>query len=180
MIKKKELLKTLQGLIVKSEKEEYVTGRGILTGRSVGFSKSKLEKVRPEIESMLREMGIDMSPLTSLEKFTKLKDGTVWNDLSTMDDFKTLDLLLAVSNACEFIINDDMVLQLNIGEMGEIASILIAPSVNRGYEIFGLDDEKWLNRIKESVIGHMYFLTSFKDQAEKEPEEQTSEEKYTM
>lgn len=98
---------------------------------------------------------MDALPLISLATLTTMKDGSTWNQLQSLEDFKTLDLLLACSDACGFIHNDAGTIQRNINEIGDMTSILIS---RYGRSFIGNDDE-WLKAIRESVINRMYFLT---------------------
>ncbi len=155
MLSPKELQSYLSNLFVESAETPYVVGNGIITTMRISFDAEKIEQNKRTIAKMLEEIGIDGKPLISLESLTKLKDGEKWNELQSMEDFQALELLLASSNACGFIQNDDMVKQLNINEVGDLTSILISAA---GPALIG-DTDKWLRLIRETIISHMYFLT---------------------
>ncbi len=155
MLSTKELKTYLCSLFAEKEDTPYVAGNGILTSVRIGFDAEKIEKNKRTIAKMLEEIGIAEKPMISLESLTKLKNGEAWNELQTMEDFQALELLLASSNACGFILNDETIKQLNINEMGELNSILIS---SFGPSLVG-DQDKWLRLIRETIINHMYFLT---------------------
>ncbi len=154
MLNTKEMRATLGDLMAKTTKEPYVAGLGVRTGGLVAFDEAKLEAYKETFANKLCEMGIDEYPLVALSSFTKLKNGKVWNQLQTMEDFEVLDLMVACAAACGFIINDSNVLQMNINEIGAITSILISK-----YGRVGTDDATWLQYFRNLVLKKMYFLT---------------------
>ena len=138
-----------------SDKNNILVGSGITTGYKIAFNKRKVEETKPIIAKILDEIGIVNMPLISLELLTKDKNGEKWNNLENIDDFKTLDLLLAFSDAASFILNNVLVQQMNVNQIGEISSIAI--SYNGRNEIG--DDTKWLKLIR-SFTDKMFFITN--------------------
>ena len=153
MLNSKEVNEYIHKLMIKSTDTPYVAGNGVLTSTHVGFDQVKLEEQKPEIASMLQEIGIENSPLISLERLTKLKNGEVWNQLQSLEDLQALDLLLACANASGFILNNGIIIQMNINEIGDLTSILIS---GMGRSMVG-DDAKWLEEIRNRVVNKMFF-----------------------
>ena len=146
MVEIKKLYKLLSNCMADDlkDKNNLLVGNGIITGRSIGFNKRKVEETKPIIASLLNEIGIVEKPLISLELLTKNKNGETWNNLLNIDDFKTLDLLLAYSDAAGFILNNTYVQQLNVNQIGELSSTVISFD---GRQLVG-DDAKWLEMIR--------------------------------
>lgn len=155
MLSTKDMKNSIMQLFAESQNDPYVVGNGILIGMRVVFDEKKLEESKQTIATILQELGIDEHPMISLSTLTTLKNGEVWNQLQCLEDFQTLELLLACSDACGFIHNDAGTIQRNINEIGDINSLLIS---TYGRSMIG-DDKKWLQSIREAVIGKMYFLT---------------------
>lgn len=155
MLNTKDMKNNIIKLFAESQNEPYVIGHGILTSIKIGFDERKLEANKQAIATILQELGIDEQPMINLSSLTTLKNGEVWNQLSSLEDFQALELLLACSDACGFVHNDTDTIQRNINEMGDMNSILIS---KYGRSMIG-DDNKWLKSIREIVIGTMYFLT---------------------
>ena len=84
-----------------------------------------------------------------------LKSGFAWNQLQSLEDFQALELLLACSDACGFIHNDDDTIQRNIVEIGDLNSLLISSSGR--FMVNSIED--WLRLIRKKVIDKMYFIT---------------------
>ena len=156
MLNSKELYNEITQLFALSEEVPYVVGNGILTSMKIGFDEKKLEHKKQEIADILQSLGVDEQPLIKLSCLTKLKDGQVWNKLESIEDFQALELLLACSHACGFIINDYDTILRNILELGDIPSILIS---RYGRIIIGNEGE-WLRQIREVVIDRMFFFTN--------------------
>lgn len=155
MLNSKDMKNSIIQLFAESQNDPYVVGNGILTSMRIGFDVKKLEKKKQEIAAILQELGIDEHPMISLSSLTTLKNGEVWNQLQSLEDFQALELLLACTDACGFVHNDSATIQRNINEIGDKNSILISAS---GRSMIG-DDDKWLQSIREVVISKMYFLT---------------------
>lgn len=155
MINPKEIENNIIGLFAESKDEPYVVGNGILTHIKIAFSKKKIEENKKDIAVILQEIGIDEHPLINLSSLTKYKDGSFWNQLQTIEDFKALELLLACSDACGFIYNDLDTIERNINSIGDFGSLLISQIGISIYE----DKDEWLKLIKERVIEKMFFLT---------------------
>ena len=154
MINSKELNKNIRDLFAETEEEEFVAGNGIQTNVRIGFNLAKLNEKKQEIAILLRELGVDEHVLIRLSSLTKYKNGETWNNLQSIEDYQTLELLLACADACGFIHNDFATIQRNIAEIGEFNSIVISK--------FGrilMNDEDWLKAIRESIVNNMYFLT---------------------
>ena len=154
MLSTKDLKKTLKSLLPDNYDTPYVCGNGFYNGMRFGFDVEKLEEKKGEIASYLMEIGVDELPLISLASLTKLKDGSTWNNLNTFEDFQALELLVAVSDASGFIINSDVIRQMNINEVSD-DSILLTSFGKLGYKT----DEEWLNEIKKCIVDHMFFFT---------------------
>ncbi len=154
MLSTKDMKKTLVGLLPSSEGVPFVIGNGLFDRMELGFDEKKLEEKKGEIASYLMEIGADELPLVSLASLTKLKDGSTWNNLNTLEDFQALELLVAVSDASGFIINNDVIRQMNINEVGN-DSILLTLFGKMGFET----DEEWVAAVKESIVDHMFFFT---------------------
>ena len=157
MLNSKDIKSKIMQLFAESQDVPYVVGNGILTSMVVGFDERKLRESKQEIATILQELGIDERLMISLSSLTTLKNGEVWNQLQSLEDFQALELLLACSDACGFIHNDVATIQRNINEIGDINSILIS---KYGRAMFG-DDDIWLQLIREIVVDKMYFFTGF-------------------
>lgn len=156
MLTTKEVKDYFMQLIVESQNDPYVIGNGILTNVKIGFDEKKLEGSKQAIATMLQELGVDEHVMIKLSSLTTLKNGDVWNQLKSLEDFQALEFILACSDACGFIHNDVGTIQRNINEIGDLNSILISAY---GRPMIG-DDEKWLEAIREIVIDKMYFITN--------------------
>ncbi len=154
MLNTKEIRFTLGEIMAKNIEVPYVAGLGVRTGGKIAFYEAMLDSYKETLANQLCEMGIGEQPLVSLSSFTRLKNGEVWNNLQTIEDFEALDLMVACADACGFIINNVNVLQMNIAEIGDINSLLISK-----YGRIGMDDATWLKKFKELVLNKMYFLT---------------------
>lgn len=155
MLNSKELKENLINLFVENPDNNYVVGHGILTCMKIGFDENKLGAKKHEIASILQELGIDEAPLISLSCLMTLKSGAAWNQLQSLEDFQALELLLACSDACGFIHNDDDTIQRNIVEIGDLNSLLISSSAR--FMVNSIED--WLRLIRKKVIDKMYFIT---------------------
>lgn len=158
MINSKELLKMLEGLLAKKEEDPFswIFGHGIITEQQIDFDKELLEKSKSKIANILKELGIDENSCTSLENLTKLKNGETWNELQTKEDFEALELLLACSDACGFILNDSITSQSNNLRIGDASSLLTSQFGRRSID--GINDE-WLHTIRDEISKKMYFPT---------------------
>ncbi len=154
MLESKKIKNDIISFFAQNENVPYIVGNGVITGLRIGFDESKLEENKGRIATLLYQLGVSEHPLIRLSSLTKLKDGTVWNKVQTMDDFQALDLLIACSDACGFIHNDMNTIQRNVHEIGDVNSMLISK-----YGRVGIDDETWLQLIRECVINNMYFFT---------------------
>ena len=140
----------------RNQDEPYVVGHGILPGLYF-FNETKLEESKQTIATILQELGIDENTKISLSNLVTLKNGKIWNNLQSLDDFMALELFLACSDACGFIHNDIKNIQENINEIGGINS-----DSNQILE-WGrllLGNDKWLQYIRETIISKMHFQTN--------------------
>ena len=156
MINLKELLEMLFSLLAKNETVPFVFGHGIITEQQIAFDENLLENSKSKIANILKDLGIDEFPCISLEMLTTLKSGETWNELQSKEDFEALELLLACSDACGFIINDTLTAQRNNFEIGDLSSLLTSQFGTRLTE--GFNDD-WLRMIREIVIKEMHFWT---------------------
>lgn len=156
MINPKEIKDDIVQLFAENQDNPFVVGNGILTSIRIAFDEKKLNENKKKIATILQELGIDEHIMISLARLTLLKNGEVWNKLESLEDFQALELLLASSDACGFILNDYATKQRNIAEIGDINSLMITFS---GRDLVG-NDEKWLKIIRESIINNMYFFTN--------------------
>jgi len=151
MLKNDEIIKEIIALFAESDKEPYEVGNGICTNIAIAFNAEKLESKKKYIAELLQETGIGNHPLISLELLTKTSNGETWNNLDDLKDFQALELLLACSHACGFIVNNGSVKQLNINTMGDMNSIVIS---GIGREMLG---DEWLDTFKKVALKNMYF-----------------------
>lgn len=150
----KELKEYIGKMFAKDKNVPMKIGNGILVQNKCGFSEEQLELHKKEIASMLGEIGIHKHILVSLRTLTMLEDGTVWNPLLTLEDFQSLELLLAVSHAYGFLENNEVVMQMNANQLGENSCFM--STAGRSYCV---NDEEWLREIREKVIDNMFFIT---------------------
>ena len=159
MLKANEMKQRVYTLFAENVKNNIVTGNGIVINRKLGFNKEKLDSCKSEFAGYLKEIGADEHQVVSLASLAKTKDGEVWNELQTIEDFQALDLFLGFVNACGFIVNSPEVMTLNINQMGEINSILVSI---HGREFIG-DDKKYMKLIREGVANNMFFISNIKE-----------------
>ncbi|MDE6142317.1 MAG: hypothetical protein K2G03_06905 [Bacilli bacterium] len=157
MINSKYLLEFLTGLLAEDFDKLFILGYGIITEQQVAFDEEVLEKNKAKVARILKELGINELPSITLERLTKLKDGEKWNELQNKEEFEALDLLLACSDACGFIVNNILTVQRNEFELGNVSSILTSDFGERLRN--GINDE-WLRMVREEVIGKMSFSTN--------------------
>ena len=145
-------------LINDPEKDKYVVGKGITTGMAWGFKPNGIEENKGLIANYLKELGLDEKekPYISARDLMTLKDGTLWNELQTYEDYTALDYLLAMACACGFIDNSQGTEIMNVNFIGEGNSIFIS---RHGREFAG-NDKDWLDAIKESCIDHMHYVVN--------------------
>lgn len=155
MLNPREIKDSIMELVVSSIEVPFVAGNGILTNVRIGFDKAKLEANKQRIATMLQELGVDEHPLISLNSLTRLKNGEVWNQLRSLEDFQALEFLLACSDACGFIHNDACTIQMNINELGDLNSLIISGAGRTFFD----NDAQWLESIRSVVVNNMYFLT---------------------
>lgn len=151
----KDMKDNITDLFAGSPDDFFVVGHGILTGMNIAFDHRKLSGAKPDIATILTQLGIDQSPMISLSKLTTSRDGTVWNRLQSIEDFQALELLLACSDACGFIHNDSDTIGRNIREIGDSDSILISQLARSLIS----NDDRWLHLIRKTVVNKMYFFT---------------------
>jgi hypothetical protein len=130
-----------------------IKGKGIILDTTYFFDQEKLNQQMLDIAHLFQELGVGEQPLVRLSSLTKLKNGTTWNNLLTMDDFNTLNILLACGNACDFIINDDDVRKQNKDLIGNLVSHIISTE----YIELGLNQSIWLRIFKDSLANKMIF-----------------------
>ena len=94
-------------ILIASREEEFVPGNGVFLGRTLGFNKQKLESIKKEVAEALMQLGVDEKRLVSLGEMTGFEK------LHNYDDVRSLDLLVAASDACGFIDNSDRIQVLN-------------------------------------------------------------------
>lgn len=156
MLNSKELKDRIVQLFAENESTPYVIGNGIISTMKIGFNEEKLKNEKQKIAEILKSLGVDKYPLIKLSDLTKLKNGDIWNNLQTIEDFQALELLLACSHACGFINNDNNTVRKNIMNLGDIGSISISPL----RKAFINNDDEWLRLIREDVIDGMFFFTN--------------------
>ncbi len=143
----------IKPLIGKNEKNIY--GSGIRPSVHLSFDEAKLEESKQKIADILMEIGIENEAMIKLSSLMTLKNGEVWNDLKTMEDFHALELLLASSDACGFINNSLDIIQMNIHAVGELNSLTLTSA---GISYFG--EGQWLELVRTSVIDKMHYLVN--------------------
>ena len=148
MLKSKEIYDMIKPLIGKNEKNIY--GSGIRPSVHLSFDEVKLEGSKQKIADILMEIGIENEAMIKLSSLMTLKNGEVWNDLKTMEDFQALELLLASSDACGFINNSLDIIQMNIHEVGELNSLALTSA---GISYFG--EGKWFLDTDENVYKYI-------------------------
>ena len=94
-------------ILIASREEEFVPGNGVFLGRTLGFNKQKLKSVKQEVAEILMQLGVNEKELVSLGSMA----GNI--ELHDLDDIQSLDLFVAVSDACGFIDNSDRIQVLN-------------------------------------------------------------------
>lgn len=102
--KKREEFKKI---LIASREEEFVPGNGVFLGRTLGFNKQKLESVKQEVAEILMQLGVNEKELVSLGSMA----GNI--ELHDLDDIQSLDLFVAVSDACGFIDNSEIIQAIN-------------------------------------------------------------------
>lgn len=161
MLSSKDLEKTITQLFAKNQSNPYVVGNGLLQSMRIAFDKKKLDKVKPEIATLLQDLGVDEHPLINLTNLTTLKNGEVWNQLQSLEDWKALELLVACSDACGFIINDSSVKIRNINNLGDNVGLIESDFYYDFADENGhINYDEWLKSIREKVADNMYFLPS--------------------
>ncbi len=153
MLKSKEIYDMINPLIGKNEKNIY--GSGIRPSVHLTFDEKKLEESKQKIADILMEIGIENEDMIKLSSLMTLKNGEVWNDLKTMEDFHALELLLASSDACGFINNSLDTIQTNIHNVGKLNSLALTSA---GISYYG--EGKWLELIRLSAIDKMQYLVN--------------------
>lgn len=103
----REKREVFEKTLVTSREEDFVPGNGVFLGRTLGFNKQKLESVKQEVAEILMQLGVNEKTLVSLGSMA----GNI--ELHDLDDIQALDLFVAVSDACGFIDNSEMIQALN-------------------------------------------------------------------
>ena len=155
MLNSKDVKDSIMQLLPEQDQERFESNGGVLTGLRLHFDKVKLEENMQEVATILKELGIDKHPVTSLAGLTTYENGEVWNELQNAEDFQALELILACSDACGFIHNNGTAIERNLNEIGEMNAILIS---NCGRAMIA-DDKRWTRLIRERVADRMLFLT---------------------
>ena len=94
-------------ILIAIREEEFVPGNGVFLGRTLGFNKQKLESVKQEVAEILMQLGVNEKELVSLGSMA----GNI--ELHDLDDIQSLDLFVAVSDACGFIDNSEIIQAIN-------------------------------------------------------------------
>ena len=103
----REKREVFEKTLVTSREEDFVPGNGVFLGRTLGFNKQKLESVKQEVAEALMQLGVDEKTLVSLGSMA----GNI--ELHDLDDIQSLDLFVAVSDACGFIDNSEIIQAIN-------------------------------------------------------------------
>lgn len=101
--KREDFEKTL----VTSREEDFIFGNGIFFPSALVFNKQKLEGVKQGVAEVLMQLGVDE------KRFVSLGEMTGFEKLHDYDDVRSLELLVAASDACGFIDNSNMIQVLN-------------------------------------------------------------------
>ena len=135
--------------------EDSVIGNGIIS--SYSFNRDGLVANKDKIANVLVELGLDKQSIISLEDLTHLKNGKVWNYLNSYEEFEVLELLLAASDACKFIINDKKRVSKNITLLGNSYYM-----ISKGFRSYYANESDWLKDIKEHILDKMEYQVNYK------------------
>lgn len=152
MVNSRDLKNKIRSLLVEGD-SFFTPGNGIIDNEVFRFDRDKLEENKKAIANILLEVGADMFPMITLETLTTTLDDQIWNELETLEDFEALDLLLACSDACGFIINNSFTKQSNTTHLGGYAVIL----TEEGKKTININE--WLKLMRDIALRKMYYLT---------------------
>lgn len=103
----REKREVFEKTLVTSREEDFIFGNGIFFPRASVFNKQKLESIKKEVAEALMQLGVNEKEFVSLGSMA----GNI--ELHDLDDIQSLDLFVAVSDACGFIDNSEIIQAIN-------------------------------------------------------------------
>lgn len=91
-------------------KIDYIAARGFMLNQVHYFNRELLEQCKAEIAKYLRERVTDKDCIVA---------NSILENITTIDDIETLDIVIAALGASDFIKNDDVDAALNFEIVGE-------------------------------------------------------------
>lgn len=152
-----EILKSL----IETNNEDCIVVPGIIPNVPIYLNYKRVMENRKYIAKILSGISKEHFPYVYLTDLVKMTNGNVWNKLETIDEFSTLDLLLAASVACGFIDNSEKTQKENLLRLDGLGKFFISPNGSAMF-VEETKERVWLKLIRENIIPKFKYFISIK------------------